>query len=250
LKFNVVKLVEELRNQRGGMVQQPEQLKFCYETILESCAALGFDLEDNEKRHKQQKKQRQMELLHSAPVNLGLHDKQQSTHIQSDDSNQDLLSEDSSTDLHSIKHSKRQTSATDIAALQHHNLSSTLSPLPEDFENLVSRNKEERIQHNKNEDEEQQEEDEEENEEENKERKRSNKKQNTFEVEMEEKISEESIPETKTKHKKEKSSSHQRITSDESELTNQIPKRYQRNKRNTFQTIMNKNKRKKQRQLI
>lgn len=107
-------------------------MKFCYEVIEESCSVMGFSLDENEKRHKIQRKQRQMELLHSSPAHL---------ERQSDDSE---LQEPYSDDAHHsaselttpVKgHIKGQSSATDLAVLQHHSLSSTLSPVPEDMEN-------------------------------------------------------------------------------------------------------------------
>jgi len=41
-QFEMYNLVKELRKQRTGMVQQPEQYRFCYEAILDESKKLGY----------------------------------------------------------------------------------------------------------------------------------------------------------------------------------------------------------------
>jgi len=55
-KFDLYSTVMELRSQRTGMVQQPEQYRFCYHSILDGCKELGLKVAGLEELFAEQSK--------------------------------------------------------------------------------------------------------------------------------------------------------------------------------------------------
>jgi len=46
LEYDLYNIVLQLRKQRNGMVQQPEQYKFCYETVIDGVEVMGVKLKE------------------------------------------------------------------------------------------------------------------------------------------------------------------------------------------------------------